>query len=53
MLKGFSPSMTQLKRIELPGQNNAANGRTRSTRASRRSGTLPAFLDRGFQQLLN
>jgi hypothetical protein len=41
-----------LKRNELPGQTNAANGRTRSTRASRRSGTLPAFVDRDFQQLL-
>ena len=26
---------------ELPGQTNAANGRTRSTRASQRFGTLP------------
>jgi hypothetical protein len=28
---------------ELPGHTNAANGRTRSTRASQRFGTLPAF----------
>jgi hypothetical protein len=28
---------------ELPGHTNAANGRTRSTRVSRRFGTLPAF----------
>ena len=28
---------------ELPGQTNAANGQTRSARASQRSGTLPAF----------
>ena len=28
---------------ELPGHTNAANGRTRSTRASQRSGTLPPW----------
>jgi len=28
---------------ELPGHTNAANGRTRSTRASQRFGTLPTF----------
>jgi hypothetical protein len=28
---------------ELPGHTNAANGRTGSTRASQRFGTLPAF----------
>jgi len=28
---------------ELPGHTTAANGRTRSTRASQRFGTLPAF----------